>query len=117
MKKILIIGFITASLAGCAIPVVEKNLVPVGGNKAGATVKMAYNYYTDEKPVVDYSRANEEATKTCKIWGYQNAREFGGQTKRCIKNFAPLNDGSYYSNAYGYYGCSEYEVSVEYQCY
>lgn len=116
MKKMILVSLCAIALSGCAVPIVEKDLVPVGGNKAGATVKMAYNYTYGEETKVDYLKARQEAAKTCKVWGYKDAREFGGQSQRCVNSFNQnYYGGAYYTN--GYYGCSEYEVTVEYQCY
>ena len=99
MKKgmFLLIGALL--LSGCAV---KKEMTAIGGSKADGTVKMGYSYGMFEMPSVDVNQAADAAAKRCKVWGYEGAEAFGGQTSECVQASSS--------------GCAKTEVSVEYQC-
>ena len=87
------------ALQGCAV---QKDMVATGGSRADGTVKLAYEFRSFEKPVIDMQRGAATAAERCKTWGYDGAVPFGGETRVC-------ND----SNRDG---CTRWQVSVEFQC-
>ncbi|WP_318370037.1 YecR family lipoprotein [Enterobacter sp.] len=99
MKKMLICALGSLLLSGCAV---HKQMTPMGGSKADGTVKMGYSYSILEVPTVDMEQASAAAANKCKIWGYEGAEPFGGQTKQC----AEPSGG----------GCEQFDVFVEFQC-
>ena len=84
MKKIAfcLLGFLI--LSGCTV---HKQMTPVGGSKADGTIKMGYHvgdsYGAFEKASVDMMQAQSLAAQKCRIWGYDGAEAFGGQTSQC----------------------------------
>ena len=87
-------------LAGCAT---QETLVPTGGNRAGGTVNLSYEYGLFQKPVVNMNQAAQSAAHTCAAWGYSGAQPFGGQINHCEE-----------FNGYG--NCLRMRVTVRYQC-
>jgi hypothetical protein len=79
MKKLLLLCSLV--LTGCAT---TKTFQAIGGSKADATVKLAYQYGLFEQPVVDWSFANIIAKQRCAAWGYKNAEMFGGSQNTCL---------------------------------
>ena len=78
------------------------SISPIGGSKTDGTIKLGYSYKMFEQPVVDLVAAKKLAVQKCKIWGYEGAEAFGGQTMTCsMPNM---------------YGCEITSVSIEYQC-
>lgn len=97
MKKLILLC--TLLIAGCAT---NKTFEAIGGSKADATIKLAYEYGVFEKPVVNWDLADSTARQRCAAWGYKNAQRFT-TTNHCI---------SY--NGYG--NCIRTQVNVVYQC-
>ncbi len=87
-------------LSGCAV---QKELVPTGGNRAGGTVTLSYDYGLFQKPVIDPAQAEAAATQSCAAWGYSGAQPFGGSMARC-----EASDGAG--------DCIRTQVNVTYQC-
>jgi hypothetical protein len=87
------------ALASCAT---EEVPVAIGGNRAGGTVDMSYEYGAFERPQVDWNIAQQSALQRCKAWGYTNAEAFGGAINQCVA-----------ANAYG---CLRERVTMTYQC-
>lgn len=100
--KSLTLAFLVASavIAGCAT---QETLVPTGGNRAGGTVNLSYEYGLFQKPVVNMDQAARSAARTCAAWGYSGAQPFGGQINKCEE-----------FNGYG--SCIRTRVTVRYQC-
>lgn len=99
MKKIFFSTVLLVLLSGCTQKV---PISPIGGSKADGTIKLGYSYKMFEEPVVDLVAAKKLAVQKCKIWGYEGAEAFGGQTMTCsMPNM---------------YGCEIKSVSIEYQC-
>ncbi|EAA7089886.1 TPA: hypothetical protein G8R26_003689 [Salmonella enterica] len=90
-------------LSGCTV---HKQMTPVGGSKADGTIRMEYHvgesYGTFEKASVDIMQAQSLAAQKCRVWGYDGAEAFGGQTSQCTDP-SPM-------------GCRQMDVYVEYQC-
>ena len=101
MNKTSLFGLLAAILAlqGCAV---QKEMVATGGSRADGTVKLAYEFRSFEKPVLNLQQGTATAAERCKSWGYTGAEPFGGETRVC-------ND----SNREG---CTRWQVSVEFQC-
>ncbi len=99
MKKIILGSIIALLVSGCAT---HKNWSATGGNKAGGTVKLSYQYGMFESPKVSEDQALEIATKRCKAWGYTEADAFGGIVQTCA-----VSSGT---------GCTTWMVTKEYQC-
>ena len=99
MKLFGIIVLALIAFVGC-----ETIKIPtaVGGSKADATVVMGYQYGGFERPVVDWDKAEVEAGRVCRNWGYDRAEPFGGAMSEC--------------SASNQYGCVQWIVSVQYQC-
>ena len=96
MKKII---FLCVFLSACAV---TKELVPTGGSKSDAIVKMSYEYGTFEQPKIDLELGRKKALLRCAAWGFNDAFWFEGQSKRCIQS--------------GQYGCTRWFVTIQYQC-
>ena len=90
---------VTIALSGCAV---QKTLTPTGGSRSDGVVRLSYVVGAFEKPVVDYSQAQQAAMQRCSAWGYSDAQPFGGETSQC--------------QAYNQYGCVQALITVEYQC-
>lgn len=89
-------------LAGCATAAV-KTPQATGGSKADGTVDLSYSFTWLEKPVVDWTTAQESAISRCQAWGYKKADAFGGHKTAC--------------QAFdGYGNCISTVVTVTYQC-
>jgi len=99
MNKIIYSSLVAFFLSGCAEKV---TISPIGGSKADGTIKMGYSYKIFEKPIVDFDTANVLAVQKCKVWGYDGAEAFGGQTMICSMP--------------SIYGCEIKTVSIDYQC-
>lgn len=99
MNKLILSSLVVFFLSGCAEKV---NMSPIGGSKTDGTIKMGYSYKMFEKPIVDFDTAKALAVQKCKVWGYDGAEAFGGQTMICSMP--------------GMYGCEIKTVSIEYQC-
>ncbi|WP_318386133.1 YecR family lipoprotein [Enterobacter sp.] len=99
MKKMLICALGSLLLSGCAV---HKQMTPMGGSKADGTIKMGYSYNSREAVIVDMQQASVVAARKCKLWGYEGAEAFGGQTKKCA--------------ARSVRGCERVDVFVEFQC-
>ncbi|MFZ7135500.1 YecR family lipoprotein [Avibacterium avium] len=99
MKKLVLIGLVSAVLAGCSV---HKDLVATGGSKADGTVELSLEHSPFEKPVVSEAQGLELAKKRCSAWGYKNAEKFGGQKRVC--------------NQFGFGGCDRFLVTIQYQC-
>ena len=103
MKKIMLcfVGILT--LTGCTV---QKQMTPVGGSKADATIRMGYHvgdrYGAFEKANVDMKQGQSLAEQKCRVWGYNGAEIFGGQTTQCTDP-SPM-------------GCRQADVYIEYQC-
>ncbi|WP_421487140.1 YecR family lipoprotein [Pseudocitrobacter faecalis] len=90
-------------LSGCTV---HKQLIPMGGSKADGTIRMGYHvgdtYGMFEKASVDMMQAQSLAIQKCKVWGYEGAEAFGGQSSQCTDP-SPA-------------GCRQADIYVEYQC-
>lgn len=100
MKKMILSSLCLLVLAGCTA---KKDMIPLGGSKADGTIKMGYTFGEFEKAQVDLQQASSLAAQKCAVWGYTGAEAFGGQSSRCVQGG-------------GFSGCSQTEVSVEFQC-
>lgn len=95
---ILCLGAVLTS--GCAV---QEQLTPTGGDRAGGTVTLSYEYGMFQKPVVNEAQAGNAAAQRCAVWGYTGAEPFGGGLETC--------------EAYNGYGsCIRTRVDVTYQC-
>ncbi|MDG6894521.1 YecR family lipoprotein [Volucribacter amazonae] len=100
MKKLLVIGLISAVLAGCSV---NKELVATGGSKADGTIELSFEHSPFETPIINEEKGLELAKKRCSAWGYENAEKFGGQKQICTR-FG------------GFGGCALFLVTIQYQC-
>ena len=80
----------------------DKILVPTGGSRSDGIVKMSYEYGGFEAPKVDLAQGVDASLQRCKAWGYTGSEPFGGQIKTCQMR--------------SQYGCSQWLVTIEYQC-
>ncbi len=103
MKKIIYLALTAAVIAGCTT-VVHKKWSVVGGSKADATVRLAFEYAELEEPVTDELEAKNLAVQRCKAWGYKGANAFDSAMTSCV--YGP----GVWSN------CGRYRVTMEYQC-
>lgn len=97
--------FVTAGLAfllvyGCATP---KEWTATSGSRSDGIVKLSYDQYELESPILNEQQAIDIATKRCSSWGYTSAEAFGGVTRRC-NQFGGLS------------GCSHFTITKEFQC-
>ena len=99
MKKLLVLAAVLA-LSGCAV---NKNWTPTGGSKADGVVRLSYQVKEMEQPILNEEEAIALATRRCASWGYSGAEAFGGTTSQCIQGG-------------GFGGCSQRQVTKEYQC-
>jgi hypothetical protein len=98
-KKILIcMGLLMIS--GCAT---KKDFYATGGSRADGTVDLSYDFTQFEQPVVSMDQAKTLAMQKCRVWGYEDAEAFGGQTQNC-----------YTRNGFG--ECINTQVIVKFQC-
>ena len=88
MNKLILSSLVVFFLSGCAEKV---NISPIGGSKTDGTIKMGYSYKMFKEPIVDFDTAKALAVQKCKVWGYDGAEAFGGQTMTC--------------SMFGMYGC------------
>jgi hypothetical protein len=88
------------ALSGCATPITP---APTGGNRAGGTVDMSFEYSNFQRPVINWDQAKLTAKQRCIAWGYSDADPFGGTRTQCV-----------YANVYG--GCVRQTVTMTYQC-
>ncbi len=81
------------------------NIQPVatGGSKADGTIVLSYEYGAFQKPVVDWTGADTQASERCRAWGYKSAEAFGGLQNYCLAH-----------NSYG--TCVRFRVNIPYQC-
>ena len=86
-------------LFGCTV---QKDFVPITGNRAGGTVKMGFTYDLFERPQVDGYQAGAAATQACRAWGYQGAQPFGAVMQQCVHATSS--------------GCDRWMVSADFQC-
>ena len=100
MKKSIMILAVFA-LTGCAT-----NITPqaTGGSKADGIVNLSYDVEELQKPVIDWEKADAEAVRRCKAWGYKKAEAFGGATRSCVQ----------YGGIGG--GCAVRQFTHSYQC-
>lgn len=102
MKTIkLLTALLTLSLTACASIKIPQS---TGGSKSDGIIEMSYGYGDFEIPEVNYSKADESAVNSCKLWGYDNAHAFTGEQVECLSR-----------DIYG--GCSYRRVTIKYQCY
>jgi hypothetical protein len=87
------------ALQACAV---QKDLVATGGSRADGTVKLAYEFESYQKPVVNLQQGTATAAERCKSWGYSGAEPFGGETRLCNNSNRD--------------GCTRWQVTVEFQC-
>jgi hypothetical protein len=87
------------ALQGCAV---NKELVPIGGSRADASVTLAFEHDGWERPQVNQAQALTAARAKCTAWGYSDAQPFGGSTTECTSSSKNP--------------CSNYRVTVQYQC-
>lgn len=81
MNKILMVMISAFLISGCAV---KKDMIPVGGSKSDGTIKMGYTYNFMESPILDMNQAQTAATERCKMWDYEKAVPFGGETTQCV---------------------------------
>lgn len=103
MRKTVYLGVILGVLVGCT-SVVHKKWSVIGGSKADATVRLAFEYAELEEPRENRAEAQRLAVKRCQAWGYRDATPFDMVTRNCISGPGIWSD------------CSRYRVSIEYQC-
>ncbi|SET61276.1 YecR family lipoprotein [Oceanicella actignis] len=101
IKPILLLAF--ASMTGACAQNVAKTPVPIGGSRADAAIEMAYQVGLFEKPVVDWTAAEDAASRRCRQWGYARAEGYEGVRTRC-----DVSDG--------YGTCLRTTVIRTYQC-
>jgi YecR-like lipoprotein len=87
-------------VSGCTV---QKELVPTGGSRADATVKLSYEYGMFQRPQVNAAQGESAAQARCAAWGYTGAEPFGGAVTKCESE-----------NGYG--DCLRTLVTVTYQC-
>lgn len=102
MKGYLLVAVaVTAvALTGCAT---TEMWSATGGSRADATVRLSYTYGAFQVPHTSEQQALSLAVSRCDAWGYKGAEAFGGVERRC-------------SVSSGLGGCSQFEVTKEYQC-
>jgi hypothetical protein len=100
MLRLIVFSAILVLVAGCAT---VETPVAVGGNRAGGTVDMSFEYGMFEAPKVDWDAAKVSATERCQVWGYSGAEAFGGANSQCVA-----------TNGYG--NCLRERVTMTYQC-
>lgn len=99
MKKLVLAAVIVC--AGCATTL--KDMEPLGGSKADATVRMGYRVHEFEQALPNEDQALQSARARCAAWGYANAEPFGGGRTECEVRG-------------GFSGCIWRRVTREYQC-
>ena len=99
MKKIIVCIAVLATIEGCAT---QKLLQAIGGSRADGTVTLALQYGEFEIAHWNWNQGQQIAEQRCKAWGYSGAERFNDGIKSCI-----------YRNQYG---CTDYQVTVQYQC-
>lgn len=75
-----------------------------GGSKSDGTVTLSFDHATILDPIIDEKKALQTAQSKCKVWGFRNAKAFGGSTKKCLEEYKTG-------------GCVAYRVKKVYQCY
>lgn len=75
----------------------------VGGSKADATVRLAYEQFDIEQVQADERQGLELAKSRCAVWGFAGAVPFGGSSVRC-------------DQPGGFSGCRVRTFTREYQC-
>jgi hypothetical protein len=98
MRPLIVLACLLVS--GCATTETPQ---AIGGNKAGGTVDLAFEFGLFQKPVVDWASANATAQQRCGAWGYSGAQMFGAANTQC----EAMN---------GYGNCLRTRVTVTYQC-
>lgn len=88
MGKIYFI-FCCVFLSSCAV---QKSWVAVGGSKSDNIVKLSYEYRVFERPFISEQQGLNEAKGRCVVWGYSDAKVFGGSIVYCSYY---SSDGSY----------------------
>lgn len=99
IKKAVLVLMCMAALAACAT---TKQYAASGGSRADGTVKLSYEYWSFERPVVDSQQGLSLAQSKCAAWGYNGAEPFGAAMQTCT--------------AYNASGCARMLVITEYQC-
>ncbi len=93
----LLVGILVAACAS------NKILVPTGGSRADGTVELSYDVGIFQRPVVDWNKAVNTASRRCQAWNYTGAELFGGLRTYCHRY-----------NSYG--SCVQATVTAVYQC-
>ncbi len=75
-----------------------------GGSKSDGTVTLSFDHAAIVNPIIDEKKALQTAKSKCNVWGFRNAKAFGGSTKKCLEEYKTG-------------GCVGYRVSKVYQCY
>jgi hypothetical protein len=87
------------ALGGCATAV---QLIPSGGSRSDAVVKLSAQLGAYQTPVVDWEDAQKSATSRCAAWGYSRAEAFGALEQQCVNSNKD--------------GCISYIYTAVYQC-
>ncbi|MDR2892782.1 MAG: YecR-like lipofamily protein [Deltaproteobacteria bacterium] len=107
MMLILSIAIPCILLAGCTVPPVPVQRIDwgaIGGSRADATIKLAYEYDPNRPATIPSEiQAIDIAKNRCMRWGYTGVEAFGSSINTCIQQ-----------NMYGQ--CLRLLVSREYQC-
>ena len=96
----VIFSVLLSLLTGCSA---KTPFYANGGSRADGTVDMAYDTELFVNEVVNPTEAETIATQKCKVWGYESAEPFGGQTEKCFRR-----------NGYG--DCLRGQMIIKYQC-
>ena len=100
MVKLTIAFIALITISGCSS---KMPFYATGGSRGDGTVDMAYDTELFVDEIVNFNEAQKLAEDKCKVWGYQSAEIFGGQTENC-----------YQRNGYG--DCLKGQMIVKYQC-
>jgi hypothetical protein len=98
--KIVGLLLLASLMYGCAT---DETPIATGGNKAGGTVDLAFEFGLFQAPKVDWDAAGQTAKQRCAAWGYKDAQAFGGANNQCLA-----------VNGYG--SCLRTRVTMTYQC-
>ena len=109
-KRLSLILALALGIASCATPTLQKKEWEVmGGSRTDGTVKLSYQYQNPDPSTerTDFiahrvEEGIELAKSKCVLWGYSDAKPFGGAIKACM--------------AASSRGCHSWLVTAEYHC-
>ncbi len=102
LKKLsLLIASSVFLLTSCST---NMEMKATGGSKSDGTVTLSFDHAAIMDPIIDEKKVLQTAKAKCNVWGFRNAKAFGGSTKKCLEEYKTG-------------GCAGFRVKKVYQCY